>query len=406
MRYVRQAFISAACAAAVGAAGIFAQPAFAADPYLVGLTGDLSGPASGTYKPLSEGVRIYIDSVNAKGGINGHPIKLVTRDSRSDPNQVVADLNYLDSAGVVAVVFASPSGTIGAYTQQMAKIGMPTVYTNACYPPSTPPSPAKDFFCPGANTLTESYVAVDLLFDVYKSKEPMKLALLTTDIPGARGAAEKIMKPYAEKKGAQVIDVAVMPLGSTDATPIARSFQERGVNAVLTYTISKHMLAGADALAKIGWKGEYMMMTSLPDTLAPMRDQLKAKNIYGFDQFSLLSEGKPVHKKIEAAAKKYNFGFDPVDARWGWRNGMVLGAALKACGWPCNREKLTKVMNNLKVDSKDMIDLQGSPVVWTKSVHTSPKKAYRVYHYDPAKKGMAVAIDWKTFKERDWGPKK
>src|SRR5688572_17761834 len=47
------------------------------EPYVIGLTGDLSGPSAGTYKPLAEGARIYIDALNAKGGINGHQIKLV-----------------------------------------------------------------------------------------------------------------------------------------------------------------------------------------------------------------------------------------------------------------------------------------------------------------------------------------
>ena len=84
------------------------------EPYVIGLTGDLSGPSAGTYKPLAEGARIYFDALNAKGGINGHPVKLLTRDSRGDPNQVVSDLNYFDGEKVSGVLFISPSGTLGA----------------------------------------------------------------------------------------------------------------------------------------------------------------------------------------------------------------------------------------------------------------------------------------------------
>lgn len=391
-------------AALLATAALFLSGAAAAqDSYKIGLGGDLSGPTSGTYKPLAEGVRIFVDHLNAEGGIGGHKIELVTRDSRADPNQVVADLAYFDSEGVLAVVFASPSGTIGAYAQQSAKLGIPTIYTNACYPPAAPPKPAAEFFCPGVNVLTESFAAVDLMFALFEGDGPKKIAFVTTDIPGARGAAEKIMKPYAEKKGAEVVDVAVMPVASSDATPIARSFMDAGVDGVISYTISKHMLAGADALAKLGWKGKYLLTTSLPGAITQMREQIKTPNIYGFDQFSLLTEGKPVHQAIEAAVKAYGYDFPAADARLGWRNGMVLAAALEACGWPCDRAGLLDVMQTLKVDSPDFIDLQGTPLTWSPTVHTSPEKGYRVYHYDEGKGDLATAIDWHVVEERDWG---
>ncbi|MBM3570815.1 MAG: ABC transporter substrate-binding protein [Alphaproteobacteria bacterium] len=394
---LRKFGLAAGIAALAGAAA----PASAQDGYLIGLAGDFSGPAAGTYKPLAEGVRIFVEHLNAAGGIKGRKIQLLTRDSRSDPNQVTADLAYLDSQKALLTVFVSPSGTIGAYAQQAGRIGMPTLYTNACYPPAAPPKPAREFFCPGVNTLTDSFTSVDLIFRLYKGTGPMKLAFVTTDIPGARGAAERIMKPYAEQKGAQVIDVAVMPVASSDATPIARSFVDRGVDAVISYTISSHMLAGADALARLGWKGVYLMTSSLPGVFAQM-EQLKTPNIYGWDQFSLLSENKPVHRKIQDAAKQYRFDFPVIDARWGWRNGIVLAAALEACGWPCDREKLVTAMNKLKVDSADLIDLQGGPVVWSDTIHTSEEKAIRVYQWDTQKNAMVTALDWYMVKEREW----
>ena len=76
------------------------------------------------------------------------------------------------------------------------------------------------------------------------------------------------MKPRAEAKGIEVVDVAVMPLASSDATAIARSLMEKGANAVISYTISKHMLAGAEALTRLGWKGKYYLFTGLPGHLS------------------------------------------------------------------------------------------------------------------------------------------
>jgi branched-chain amino acid transport system substrate-binding protein len=370
------------------------------EPYVIGLTGDLSGPSAGTYKPLAEGARIYFDAVNAKGGINGHPVKLLTRDSRGDPNQVVSDLNYFDGEKVSGVLFTSPSGTLGAYVRQNQTSKLPTIYINACYPPSTPPQPDPNFFCPGISTLTDAFTFVDLAQKMAGS-EKVKLGFVTTDIPGARGAAERIMKPRAESKGMEVVEVAVMPLASSDATAIARGFMEKGVNTVISYTISKHMLAGAEALARLGWKGKYYLFTGLPGTFEQLR-QLKTENIYGLDHFSALGEGKPIHKEILAAAAKERFDFPVDDVRMGYRSAMVLAAGLQKCGWPCDSEKLRGVLTTLTVDGADFQDLNLNPNIFSATNHTSPKKTYRVFQWSNAKNDIVAADVPLSAEERDW----
>ena len=372
----------------------------AADPYVIGLTGDLSGPAAGTYKALAEGARVYIDAVNAKGGIGGHPIKLVTRDSRSDPNQVVADLNFFDAEKVLGLLFVSPSGTLGAFVRQNRASQIPTIYINACYPPATPPQPDPNFFCPGVSTLTDSHVFVDLM-QRNMGSEKIKLGFVTTDIPGARGAAERIMKPRAEANGIEVVDVAVMPVASSDATAIARSLMDKGANAVISYTISSHMLAGAEALTKLGWKGKYFLFTGLPGTFHQL-SQLKSDNIYGLDHFSALVEDKPIHKEIKVAAAKHGFDLPIDDVRMGYRSGMVLAAGLAKCGWPCDRDKLRTALATLTVDSPEFVDLNLNPVIFSPTNHTSPKKEYRVYHWSKEKNSIAAVGAPFSADERDW----
>lgn len=396
MAWRKRAFGCAVAAALTWTAG----GAAAQEEYVLGLTGDLSGPASGTYKPLAEAARVYFDRVNEQGGINGHKIRLITRDSRGDPNQVVTDLNYFDSEGVLLSVFVSPSGTLGAYVRQNASLQIPTMYINACYPPSTPPAADPNFFCAGISTLTDARQAVDLIAKAMEGQK-IRLGFVTTDIPGARGAAEKIMKPYAEQKGIEVVDIAVMPVTTTDASVIARSFKEKGVNAAISYTISSHMLAGASALSQLDWDGKYLMAMMLPGVYEQMA-QLKNKNILGFDHFSLPSDGKPIHKEMEEAAQKFGFGFPVVDMRMGYRSAMAVGAALEACGWPCDRDGLRAVMNDLKVDSQDMIDLNLNPVIFTQTNHTSPEKVYRVYGWSDEKGGLDLVVEDQKAAESDW----
>ena len=50
--------------------------AFAQDPYLVGCSMAVTGPGAETYGPVKDGLDIYFKEVNARGGINGHPVKI------------------------------------------------------------------------------------------------------------------------------------------------------------------------------------------------------------------------------------------------------------------------------------------------------------------------------------------
>ena len=67
-------------AAALAAAGLLPVcGANAQDTYNVGVTAAMTGPASATQAPVIEMLRIYVDRINAKGGINGHKINLLDR---------------------------------------------------------------------------------------------------------------------------------------------------------------------------------------------------------------------------------------------------------------------------------------------------------------------------------------
>ena len=53
-----------------------AWPAAAQDSYVVGVSGALTGPAAGTNAPPIEGFRLYVDRLNASGGVNGNVVQI------------------------------------------------------------------------------------------------------------------------------------------------------------------------------------------------------------------------------------------------------------------------------------------------------------------------------------------
>ena len=71
----------------------------------IGNVSTTSGIAGGAQRPGVVGLQAWVQYVNAKGGINGHPVRLIARDDQSDPNQNAAYTQALvEQSKVVAFV--------------------------------------------------------------------------------------------------------------------------------------------------------------------------------------------------------------------------------------------------------------------------------------------------------------
>lgn len=94
--------ISIIIAAAVTA--VLSGSAFAQDAHVVGITGALTGPPASTYAPAVDAMRIYLDRVNAKGGINGKKVNLIIQDDSAEPSKAAANAKKLltqDNVGLL-----------------------------------------------------------------------------------------------------------------------------------------------------------------------------------------------------------------------------------------------------------------------------------------------------------------
>lgn len=70
-------------------------------PYTVGVIADLTGPAATLGQPQMNGVKAWANAVNASGGINHHPVNLVTCDGGGTPHGGVQCASQMGSARIV-----------------------------------------------------------------------------------------------------------------------------------------------------------------------------------------------------------------------------------------------------------------------------------------------------------------
>ena len=94
----RTLIIAAACTAMLGMSTLAL-----AEDIRVGQTAGFTGVQPGTIKELTDGAKLWINAVNAKGGVNGHKIVLESLDDGFDPKRAGENAAKLIDAGVLAL---------------------------------------------------------------------------------------------------------------------------------------------------------------------------------------------------------------------------------------------------------------------------------------------------------------
>ena len=115
----RREFLFVAAAAWFGAT----LPVQAADEIVIGQVAPFSGPQAITGKAIHAGAKLYFDAVNARGGVRGRQIRLVTRDDAQKPEESVRLTRELIAAESPLAMI----GTVGtANLEALAKDGVLT----------------------------------------------------------------------------------------------------------------------------------------------------------------------------------------------------------------------------------------------------------------------------------------
>src|SRR6185312_13346048 len=112
-------------AAALAAATLVCS-ANAQDAYVIGVSGALTGPAAGTNAPPIEGLRLYVDRLNAAGGVNGKKIQLIVLDDQAEPSKAAANVKRLlsqDNARLL--VLSSLSSTYAPVIAETKRANVP-----------------------------------------------------------------------------------------------------------------------------------------------------------------------------------------------------------------------------------------------------------------------------------------
>ncbi len=368
-----------------------AVPAIAQDAYVIGLTGALTGPPSSTYAPAVEALRLYIERVNAAGGVNGHKINLVLQDDGAEPSKAAANTKkLLTQDNAVLMINASLSSTYAPVVAETKRAEVPLLFASGVCPKEVyPPADALQF-CTTAYASNYDSRAT-LAFIKESAKAPVKIGFSAMAIPLSRGEIDSA-EEQSKGLGMTPVDKEVIPPPTADYTPFATKLRDAGANWVYSWAPWVTQVRTFEALRRLGWEGDYIAWSHLEAEGELAR--LKDGKLYVIGANALFQDNLPIHQEIADAAKKAGVSYPANQMAEGWIAGMVVEAALKGAGWPANASKIRAAMETLKVDTKG---LRGGPIEWTKDNHFRTRQYYRIYRWDPAKSAIVRAKDWVAY---------
>src|SRR5262245_9456177 len=192
--------------------------AFAQKTIKVGMPIPLSGPPALFGEPASKGAQMFVDELNAKGGVLGRKIELIVRDSKADANEAVRvarELILKDNVDFLVGTLTSAEGPAVSVVAKENKI----VFIAPI--PKTDQLTAADKLHPcvfrgSANTTMEGRSAAEIV-----AKWPVtKVATISFDYAYGQDVTKAFVEHLKKiKPAAQIVDQQWPKLGEQDYNP-------------------------------------------------------------------------------------------------------------------------------------------------------------------------------------------
>lgn len=193
---------------------------------------------TGTYAALGtaeyEAIKLYADTVNTKGGINGHKVELVVADTASDESKAVNQFRSLVVRdNVVAVLGPSSTGEAIAVKPVSLALKTPTIAPASSMAIITPTSQAKYMFKEFPST--EDSLKAQLQYA--KDKGLKKIAIIAANNAYGQEPVRELPRLVGQY-GLQLVGSATFPPTATDVTSELSSLAGAKPDVTLVWAVN------------------------------------------------------------------------------------------------------------------------------------------------------------------------
>ena len=298
----------------------------------IGAIISLTGFASASEVLIWEGIQLFEQWVNDKGGIsiNGQPymIKFVAEDGQSSADGAVAaatklvyDHGVKFLVGPVMPFMVVASGTV-TEPAKVIRVALYNCGTPDEYGPKTPYTfiandCTLDFMTPNMQYLKEAYPSAKTI------------SVLTPD-DGAPAFFEPVFKTKAAYEGLEVVNWVLWPLDTTDFTTfVVRALATKPNSLFLINGWPIHMGSMLKAAREMGFTGAVLACHEDPYDILEVAGRAASTDFYTHNIAIDAPEMTPMIKEIAKRAKAKYGRISPTHV-WGWSPSWSLVQAIEA----------------------------------------------------------------------------
>ena len=333
---------------AVAAAVAFTGPALAQNTIKVGeLNSYKSQPAF--LDPYKKGWEMAVEEINAKGGVNGKKLEVISRDDGANPGEAVRAAEELVTREGVVALAGTFLSNVGLAVTNFA--GQKKVFFLAAEPLTdkiTWQDGNKYTFRLRASTWEQTA----MLMPGAVAAKKKRWALVYPNFEYGQSAAaafKELLKK--EQPDAQIVTEQAPPLGKIDAGAVAQAIDDAKPDAIFNVEFGPDLAKFVREGTTRGTFKDRLVVSLLsgePEYLDPLRDEAPKGWLvtgYPWDKISM-----PEHKAFVAAyQKKYN-DYPRLGSVVGYVTMKSLAAGLAKAG-STDTKKLVEAFEGLKVDS-------------------------------------------------------
>jgi len=313
--------------------------ALAQETVKIGFAGALTGPVAAFGNDIKRAMEMAADEINAKGGIKGRKVELVTRDDEHDPVKTVAAFrNLIERQNVIAMIGATNSASMLAVApliNDQYKIPVICVHTDAIdIINNQAQKEGRDnyLFRLGMYGDGQANFIVDSMVKKFGFK---KVALLTWTAGWGQIGRKELTRRLTELNMKPVAD-ETFESGDTDMTPQLLKIRNAGAEVIFHYGTVREAVAIFQTQRKLGdprtafvssWG---IAVPALWKAAGDLAEGTINSNVATVDG------PQPPHRRaiIDAYHKRYNQEFDDTAGFFATYDAMMLYAiAMEQAGF-------------------------------------------------------------------------
>lgn len=326
----------------------------------IGQSAGHSGTVAISVKEATDGARLYFDAVNARGGIGGQKIELISMDDKFDPKLTLPNTKALIEQGVIAMFLnrGTPhtEAIMPLLLQSQTPLVGPSTGAMSLHQPVHP-----YVFNVRATYQREAEKVVMHLGTV----GVQRIAVIQVDDSFGADAATGALRGFAALKSKPVVHEKY-DRTKPDFGPIIPKVMAADAQAVLYLGSIAHVIDGMKALRAAGSKAQMLTLSNnasggFVKALGPIGRGVVVSQVFPSER----SLAVPIIKEATdlARAKGMN-GLTPAMVE-GFAAAKVLVEGLKRAGKSPTRASLTAALESLR-----RVDIGGLEISYSPNSHT------------------------------------